>query len=113
MGFSYTSMQPKPGFGIRNLNQGPILVSEPEPFFFPKTKLFFSNFSHFFPLLGGMQVFISLKINPDLQKESKKYLMFGGKFGFRGPFYDGKKIPHAISNYILPIKCGYGIGSSN
>ena len=37
-------------------------------FFFQKTKLFFSNFSHFLPLLGGTQVFISLKMNLDLQK---------------------------------------------
>ena len=37
-------------------------------FFFPKPKLFFSIFSHFSPLLGVIKVFISLKINPDLEK---------------------------------------------
>jgi hypothetical protein len=28
------SVRPKPGFGIKNQNQGPILVSVLEPFFF-------------------------------------------------------------------------------
>ena len=35
--------------------------------------------------------------------------MFGIKFGFRGPFRM-EKIPHAISNLILPLKCGFNIG---
>ena len=35
--------------------------------------------------------------------------MFGIKFGFRGPFMM-EEIPHAISNQILPLKCGFGIG---
>ena len=37
--------------------------------------------------------------------------MFGRKFGSRGPFIM-EKIPRAISNYILHIKCGfsYSIG---
>jgi hypothetical protein len=37
-------------------------------FLLPKLKPFFSNFTDFFLLLGGIQVFISLKINLDLQK---------------------------------------------
>jgi hypothetical protein len=39
-------------------------------FFFPKPIFFsfFSNFTHFFLLIGGTQVFISLKINLALQK---------------------------------------------
>ena len=41
-------------------------------FFFSKTETFFlSNFTHFFLLLGGIQVFISLKINLTLQKKLK------------------------------------------
>ena len=36
--------------------------------------------------------------------------MFGIKFGFRGPFLMEKELPHAIGNYILPLKCGFGIG---
>ena len=66
------SVRPKFGFGIENRNQGPIsvppvLVSEPR-FFFSKTETLFFNFFSFFPTLGGIQVFTSLKINPDLQK---------------------------------------------
>ena len=39
-----TSVQLKPGFGIGNRNQGPILVSISEPkLFFPKPKLFFQK----------------------------------------------------------------------
>ena len=34
--------------------------------------------------------------------------MFGRKFGFRGPFMMEKKIPHAIGNQILLMKCGIG-----
>ena len=64
------SLRPKPGFGIGPRNQGPISVSE--PIFFPETlkKNFYqaSNCSHFPPLFGEIQVLISLKINPDLQK---------------------------------------------
>jgi hypothetical protein len=37
-------------------------------FLLPKLKPFFSNFTDFFLLLGGIQVFISLKINLALQK---------------------------------------------
>ena len=68
----YISVRPKFGFGIGNRNQGPISVSVSEPkFFFPKPKLFFSNFTLFFLLLGGIQVFISLEINLALQKQFK------------------------------------------
>ena len=35
--------------------------------------------------------------------------MFGRKFGFKGPFMI-EKIPHAIGNQILPLKCSFGIG---
>ena len=35
--------------------------------------------------------------------------MFGRKFGFMGLFMMGK-IPHAIGNWILPLKCGFSIG---
>ena len=44
------SVRPKFGFGIGNRNQGPISVSVLEP----KLEHFFSNFSHFFPLLWGI-----------------------------------------------------------
>ena len=36
--------------------------------------------------------------------------MFGRKFGFRCPFMM-EKIPDAIGNLILPLKCGFGICS--
>ena len=52
MGFIYTSVQPKPGFGVGNWNQGPILVSVSEPIFlFSETEpcffQIFLTFSHF------------------------------------------------------------------
>ena len=50
-------MKPKPGFGIGNQNFS-ASVSEPKFFFLT-------------PKLGGIEVSISLKINPDLQKSSK------------------------------------------
>ena len=34
--------------------------------------------------------------------------MFGRKFGFKGPFMM-EKIPHAIGNQILSLKCSFGI----
>ena len=46
--FKCGSVRPKFGFGIGNQNQGPIWVSVSEP------KLFFSKFTHFFLLLGGI-----------------------------------------------------------
>ena len=62
-----SSVQPKPGFGIRNRNQGPISVSVSEPkLFFFETKIFFSEFfkfCHVLPFLGGIWVFKSLKLN--------------------------------------------------
>ena len=72
-----TSVRPKPGLGIGNQNQGPILVSVLEPFFFDTETFVFnffqaSKFTHFFPLLGRIQVLISLKIDPDLQKYFKR-----------------------------------------
>ena len=63
----HCSVRPKFGFGMGNRNQGTISVSEPKKKF-PKPKLLFSNFTHFFLLLGGIQVFISLKVNLALQK---------------------------------------------
>ena len=54
--YIWSSVQPKPGFGIRNQNQGPISVSEPK-FFFRNRNFFFSNFSHFFLILGGIYNF--------------------------------------------------------
>ena len=61
-------------------NQGLILVSVSEPiFFFRNRNFFFSIFSFklqfflfFFPPLGEVQVFISFRINPDLQKQFKR-----------------------------------------
>ena len=51
--------------------------------FFAKTEtLFFQILLIFSYFLGEYKFFISLKINPD----QKKNLMFGRKFGFRGPF---------------------------
>ena len=54
-GCLWSSVRPKPGFGIGNRNQSPISVSVLEPkLFFPKPKLFFqkiSNFSHVFLLI--------------------------------------------------------------
>ena len=35
--------------------------------------------------------------------------MFGRKFGFKGPFMM-EKVPHAMGNQILPLKCGFGLG---
>ena len=39
----------------------------------------------------------------------QKSLKFGSKFGFRGPVMM-EKIPNTIVNYILSLKCGFGIG---
>jgi hypothetical protein len=72
------------GFGIGNLNQGPIsvLVSEPK-LFFPKQKLFFPKFffkiqifvmfSHF---LGWYRFYL---------KNLEIFIIIGNKFGFSGP----------------------------
>ena len=49
------------GSGIWNQTQGPIWYQYRSRFFVSETKTFFSNFSHFFPLLGWIQVLISLK----------------------------------------------------
>ena len=75
-----SSVQPKPGLGIGNRNQGPILVSVLKPIFFSETETFFSetetffsnffnlsNFSYVFTFLGDIS-FVSLKINLKLQK---------------------------------------------
>ena len=48
-------------------------------------------------------------MNTDLQKQTIFFLIFGSKFGFRGPFVMGK-ITHTIDNYIFPLKWGFGIG---
>jgi hypothetical protein len=50
---STASVQPKPGFGSGNQNQGPILVSVSEPkLFFAKLKLFFSKIFQIICFLG-------------------------------------------------------------
>ena len=58
----------------------------------------FLNFCHVFPLLWVIQIFISLK-------KIQKYLVFGNKFGFRGPLMMEK-----IGNWIFPQKSGFSIG---
>ena len=63
-----SSVRPKPGFDIGNRIQSLISVSVLELIWFFQNRNIFSKFSHFFPLLVGMQVFINLKIYPDLQK---------------------------------------------
>ena len=65
--------------------------------FVPKPKLFCFNFfeaskfSHFCPLLGGYTSFYKLENKPRSLKVILKNLMFGRKFGFRGPFMIEKK----------------------
>ena len=58
----------RPKFGINQRYWPKVLVSVSELIFFAKTETIFSNFSHFFLLLGGKQVFISFRINLALQK---------------------------------------------
>ena len=87
-----TSVWPKPGFGIGNRNQGPILVLELKLFLLIFFFSFFFSLFHVFPLLGT--VLKSLKLNTHLQK----YLIFGSKLGFRGPFI------LCIGNYISSIE---------
>ena len=48
-------------------------------------------------VLGGITSFCKLENKPRSSKIIQKYLMFGRKFGFRGPFMI-EKIPHAIGN---------------
>jgi hypothetical protein len=71
----WVSLRPKPDFGIRNQNSGPILVSVSEPIFFSET-FFFKLFSFFH----------KRENKPRSSKIIQKYLIFGRKFGFRGPF---------------------------
>ena len=72
----------KPGFGIRNQNQGPILVSvlEAKLFCHVYTYYFFSFFSktnsHAFLLLGGDSSF------------GKFFFLFGSKIYFQALFQD-------------------------
>ena len=95
----WSSVRPKFGFGIGNWNQGPILVLEPKSFFFCDRNFNFSTFSHFFShFLGIYKLFLSLKINPDLQKWFKNYLIFGKKTLVLGALLWWDKIPHAIGN---------------
>ena len=82
------SVWPKPGFGIGNRNQSPISVSEPK-FFFPKPKLSVSNFSHVSHFFLGDMSFYKLENKPRSSKIIWKYLKFGSKFGFKGPFVMG------------------------
>ena len=90
--------------GIGNRNQSPISVLVSELKSFSKTKTFTFKFFSFFPLLSWGYEFLkawSLKM-------IWKYLKFGSKFGFKGPFVM-EKIPHIIGNYILSLKYGFGI----
>ena len=87
---SYLHRVFRPGFSIGNQNQGPILVSQ--PIFFPQTETFLFQF--FFKL----QIFLifahfledtsfnKLENKPRSSKTYSKNLMFGRKFGFRGPY---------------------------
>ena len=91
------SVGPKAGFGIRNRNQGPILVSVSEPkLFFPKPKLFpiFSNFVMFFLFLVGYEFLKAWNWTLLFKNNLKISLIFGSKFGFRGPFMM-EIIPHS------------------
>ena len=62
----HTSERPK--FGIDKRHRKKLSVSEPKFLFAETETLFLSNFTNFFLLLGGKQVFISLEINLVLQK---------------------------------------------
>ena len=61
------SIQPKPGFGIKNRKQDQISVSVSELKHFSKPETFFFNFPRFLKVLVNTN-FKSLKINPELQK---------------------------------------------
>ena len=58
--------------------------------------------------MGNISIY-KLENEPKSLKVILKYLIFGSKFGFRGPFMI-EIIPHTIGNWIFPLKCGFGIG---
>ena len=63
-GLAQARVQPKPGLGIGNWNQGPILVSGLElKLSFPKPKLFFFKFSYM-----GKYKFYKLENKPKSSK---------------------------------------------
>ena len=81
-------MRLKPGSNIGNQNPGPHSVSVLK-LFYPKPKpKFFSNLIMFFYFFGGYKFF-----KLEIFKNKLKSLIFGSKFGFRGPFTI-EKIPH-------------------
>ena len=84
----YTSVQPKPYFGIGNRNRGPISVLEPNLFL---TKLFFS-FPTSWGIIKAFFVFERLKLN--FIYKNNIYFFFGSNFGFRGTFTMGKNTPY-------------------
>ena len=82
---SLCNLRPKPSLGIGNRIQSPIWVLKLN-FFFPKPKLFFFRFYSFFPNSWWNTSFYKLENKPSPSKIIQSYLMFGRKFGFRGPF---------------------------
>ena len=102
-GLDQSSVRPKPGFRIRNRNQGPILVLVLERIFFPETETFASIFFVklqiflIFALFLWNTNFYTLENKTRDSKMILKNLMFGRKFIFMGPFIM-VKIPHAIGN---------------
>ena len=94
-------MRPKPHFDSGNRNQGLILVSEPKKISETETfsfQMFFSNSSNIFSSsLWNLSICI-LENEPKSLKDILKYLIFGSKFGFGGPFMM-EKIPIIYIGY--------------
>ena len=68
--------------------------AETETLYFFKSDSFLLQILLIFSSWGNKS-FYKLEYKPSPSKIIQKYLMFGGKFGFRGPFMMKKKIPHA------------------
>ena len=90
------SVLPKPGFSIRNRNQGPISVSV--VISFSKTKTFF-NFKKFhifliFSISWKDILFYKLENKPRFSKNNLKIFQIWQQVWFYGTYYKGKNTPH-------------------
>ena len=66
-----------------------------------QNSFFFPNFTHSFILLGEIQVFYKLENKPSPTKIIQMYLIFGRKFGFRGPFMMEKTLMLSVTRFSL------------
>ena len=100
---TYYSVRLKPSWYREPKPKSNIGIGIGAEIFFQNQNFHFQIFLIFSTSFLGIWVFKSL-----ILKMIWKYLKFGSKFGFKGPFVM-EKIPHIIGNYILSLKYGFGI----